>query len=271
MGLQASARCSQWQRGTWTAFGKTHVTPRTHRTFQLTGLTERGLNIESNREEMGNCTLGKSGATHAALLNLDADVRSAGAVLEEQVRLRRPWHKWCASYALGNRYADGNDTVGPHSDFLGDLGPRPIIVGLTLGACRPFVLQRKVGGSDKLTIPLPHNSAIVMWGDCQENWHHSVPRCSGRAIGRHRLSGTVRFSLTFRMNRRECLPGLGKCHCGKPASLKCVKGRYVVFCHPNTGNCGFMKSCEWATEEARRLRLLDEGERPKQNSEGEKQ
>ena len=123
--------------------------------------------------------------------------------------------------------------------------------------------QRKVGGSAKLTIPLPHNSAVVMWGDCQESWHHSVPRCAGRSIAPHRRSGLVRFSLTYRMSRASEMPSLGRCRCAvpRPLSLKCQDGRYVVFCHANSGSCRFVRKCEWATEDALRLKRLDEGAR----------
>ena len=57
-----------------------------------------------------------------------------------------------------------------HSDFLNPLGPRPIIVGLSLGACRTFRLQQtdeEGRVSKKVDIPMPHNSMIIMMDDCQ--------------------------------------------------------------------------------------------------------
>ena len=50
---------------------------------------------------------------------------------------------WMPSLALANRYANGDQHVGFHSDFLLELGPRPIIAGLSLGATRPFRLKRQ--------------------------------------------------------------------------------------------------------------------------------
>jgi hypothetical protein len=35
------------------------------------------------------------------------------------------------------RYAHGDECVGPHADHISMLGPRPIIVGLSLGASVP--------------------------------------------------------------------------------------------------------------------------------------
>merc|ERR1712087_107956 len=97
------------------------------------------------------------------------------------------------------------------------LGPRPIIVALSLGAARRFDLHEVVPANETdrragamVQIVLPHNSALIMWDGCQESWTHSVPRCSDAAVGRHPISGLVRYSLTFRMKRTD-LPKLPHC------------------------------------------------------------
>ena len=119
-----------------------------------------------------------------------------------------------------------------HSDFLNPLAPRPIIVGLSLGATRPFRLQRKEGaGSEALgggsaaatttvDVPMPHNSMVVMLDDCQEMWKHGVPKLANSSILNHEEVGSVRISLTFRMNRPEMAGRHPNCKCGKEAKLK---------------------------------------------------
>ena len=54
--------------------------------------------------------------------------------------------QWEPTFALGNRYADGADTVGAHADHIHELGPRPCIVGLSLGAGRRFELREQLPG-----------------------------------------------------------------------------------------------------------------------------
>ena len=163
----------------------------------------------------------------------------------------------------------GDETVGAHSDFINHLGPRPIIVGLSLGAARRFDLAEAAADGAAVRLVLPHNSAVVMWKDAQEGWLHSVPRCADAAIGRHPLAGLERLSLTFRMKRAD-MPPLPTCHCGVPAALKFAKdGHYWLFCDPSRaaageatraegtgGQCGFRRRFAWAESEAARLRAL---------------
>jgi alkylated DNA repair dioxygenase AlkB len=91
---------------------------------------------------------------------------------------------------LANLYRDGNDTMGWHSDNEPELGAQPIIASLSLGAERKFVLKSRVAGGDKLELQLPHGSLLVMRGDTQRNYRHSLPRTK-------KASGE-RINLTFR-------------------------------------------------------------------------
>merc|ERR1719460_1011479 len=108
---------------------------------------------------------------------------------------------------------------------------------------------------------LPHNSALIMWDDAQESWHHAVPRCADASIARHRGS-LVRFSLTFRMARP--LPPLGTCYCGQPAALKAKHGKYFLFCKPygKDTTCNFWQPCQWAEETAARMRAEQQASHP---------
>ena len=176
---------------------------------------------------------------------------------------------WKPNFAFANRYADGNECVGWHSDHITTLGPRPIIVGLTLGACRRFEFRQQPPPTNSrmqssstslhVSVPLSHNSAIIMWDDSQESWQHAVPKCSSESIGRHPTVGLARISLTFRMKRRD-IPDLGLCYCGRPAGLKAKNGRYFLMCQPygtpdKQMTCPYWKPCDWANAEASRLMM----------------
>ena len=55
----------------------------------------------------------------------------------------------------------------------------------------------------KVDLPMPHNSLIIMHGDCQESWTHGVPRLADSSIKQHGHMELVRISLTFRHHRPE--------------------------------------------------------------------
>ena len=91
---------------------------------------------------------------------------------------------------LANRYRDGHDYMGWHSDNESALGPHPVIASLSLGATRRFVLKHRGETWRKLELPLAHGSLLVMRGDTQANYRHSLPR-TARPVGE-------RINLTFR-------------------------------------------------------------------------
>jgi alkylated DNA repair dioxygenase AlkB len=91
---------------------------------------------------------------------------------------------------LANRYRDGRDAMGWHSDDEPELGPQPVIASLSLGATRRFALKSCVTGGPKLGLDLPHGSLLLMRGDTQRNFRHALPR-TARPVGE-------RINLTFR-------------------------------------------------------------------------
>ncbi len=91
---------------------------------------------------------------------------------------------------LANRYRNGRDYMGWHSDNESALGPQPIIASLSLGTTRRFVLKGRQQSSQKLELPLAHGSLLVMRGNTQANYKHSLPR-TARPVGE-------RINLTFR-------------------------------------------------------------------------
>ncbi|KAJ1458126.1 hypothetical protein M885DRAFT_514228 [Pelagophyceae sp. CCMP2097] len=277
-----------WHRGHWTVFGKTHVNPRTTRTFGLA--TEPTEAAAAAQHGAGGAGLagGEYGDLGDVLADL-GDVRApsdstpslnddnqgaaprlfsappeldeAAKVIKAAVHLVCPWSAWRPSFAFGNRYASGEESVGFHSDFLMALGPRPIIAGLSLGAARRFEMK-SVANEDVVSFPTSHNSLIVMFGESQELWQHAVPRCK---VKTHCQAGLSRYSLTFRQERPAFAASHAKkCKCGRPAALKASKGKYYLACNPaqraadREQGCDFFEWCPAALIEAKRLLRIEE-------------
>ena len=121
---------SAWQSSSWVIHGKTQTTPRTSAMYNLTD-SDTPLQRPGEEESRATCV-------PSALL------KEAAEHIHAAVKKHRPESTWSPNLAFGNRYDDGRACVGWHSDFLNSLGPRPIIVGLALGACRRFCLRRVV-------------------------------------------------------------------------------------------------------------------------------
>ena len=92
---------------------------------------------------------------------------------------------------LLNLYRTGQDSMGWHSDDEIELGKLPKIASLSLGAERKFLLRPRNKSAKSYSIPLPHNSLLIMAGETQENWQHSIPKTT-KAVG-HRINLTFRW------------------------------------------------------------------------------
>eukprot|EP00439_Symbiodinium_sp_Y106_P051074 s1894_g6.t2 len=242
-----------WKASSWIVHGKEFATPRTSAIYEFaagsgSSWSEAGFGKEESRTRC----------------EPSATLDRAAILIQSLVREKRPYTNWVPTLALGNRYENGRNCVGWHSDFLNSLGPRPIIVGLSLGSCRRFCLRRSTTPDSSrdasktvvASIPMPHNTVVIMWDDCQEEWQHSVPRQADSTVEKHAVAGLVRLSLTFRMSRPELAQHQKSCHCGRPSALKSKEGRYYLACCPmgTSRQCGFWEPCSWAQEEAERLR-----------------
>jgi alkylated DNA repair dioxygenase AlkB len=97
---------------------------------------------------------------------------------------------------LANLYRDGNDSMGWHSDDEPELGERPLIASLSLGAERRFRFRRRrargepVQAGDTLELLLPHGSLLRMAGDTQRWYRHDLPKM--RAVTAPRINLTFR-------------------------------------------------------------------------------
>ena len=90
---------------------------------------------------------------------------------------------------LLNYYPSGDEGMGYHADDEKELGEQPIIASLSLGATRKFVFKHKKT-QDKVELYLESGQLIVMHGDTQRFWKHSITKTKTVATGR--------ISLTFR-------------------------------------------------------------------------
>ena len=154
-----------WRRDSISLFGRRHGLPRLHCWYADSGLRYRwsGLDMEPV-------------PWPPALMDLRSRVEGEAGVLFNS--------------ALANLYRDGNDSMGWHADDEPELGERPVIASLSLGAPRAFRLRHKAGRYEPRTIELEPGSLLLMAGDTQCNWQHSVPR-------RKRVAD-ARINLTFR-------------------------------------------------------------------------
>jgi alkylated DNA repair dioxygenase AlkB len=77
---------------------------------------------------------------------------------------------------LLNFYRDGRDAMGWHSDDEPELGDRPVIASVSLGAERRFLLRERRKGARSRALTLGHGSLLLMHGDLQQRCQHALPR-----------------------------------------------------------------------------------------------
>ena len=92
-----------------------------------------------------------------------------------------------------NFYRDGRDSVAFHADRELRHIDDTLVVILTLGSTRPFLLRPAAGGRSVDLRPAS-GDLIVMGGACQESWEHAVPKVT-RGCG-PRISASIRWART---------------------------------------------------------------------------
>jgi alkylated DNA repair dioxygenase AlkB len=79
-----------------------------------------------------------------------------------------------------NYYRDGNDSVAFHRDRELREVDDSLVVILTLGARRRFLVRAQEGSPRRSTDLAPASGdVVVMGGGCQARWEHSVPKVRG--------------------------------------------------------------------------------------------
>jgi len=90
---------------------------------------------------------------------------------------------------LVNKYIDGNNNIGTHSDDEKNLDPIGV-VALSYGAVRKFRIRDKITRKIIIDIPTGSNEIIHMGGDFQKEFTHEIPI--------EKKVKTTRYSFTFR-------------------------------------------------------------------------
>lgn len=95
---------------------------------------------------------------------------------------------------LINFYRNGTDSMGWHADNEKILGQNPTIASVSLGELRNFKLKHIKTG-EKINIQLPNGSLLVMKGETQHFWKHSIPKTKKEIGGRINLTFRTLISL----------------------------------------------------------------------------
>ena len=90
---------------------------------------------------------------------------------------------------LLNLYHTGEEGMSWHSDAEAELGKQPAIASVSLGAERKFVLKHTTSG-EKVSVQLENGSLLLMQGETQSHWLHSLPKT--------KKVQAPRINLTFR-------------------------------------------------------------------------
>lgn len=93
------------------------------------------------------------------------------------------------NYLLLNYYRDGKDYISFHNDKEAIEEGKNIIASLSLGESRKFVMKN-METNEKKEFLLEDGSLLVMGGNCQKYWTHSVPK---------QMNKGKRINLTFRI------------------------------------------------------------------------
>jgi alkylated DNA repair dioxygenase AlkB len=153
-----------WQQETVTLFGKCYPTPRLIAWYGNPGIGYR-----------------YSGIKHVAPgwpLTL--------ATLRQQLETLTSLH---FNSVLANLYRDGRDSMGWHADNEKTLGKNPTIASVSLGQTRRFLFKHRTG-KNCIELLLEPGSLLLMQGELQTHWLHSLPK--------QRQANQARLNLTFR-------------------------------------------------------------------------
>lgn len=158
-----------WQADIVTLFGKTHITKR-----QIVWMGDNDIGYRYSghvRQTIPWTSTILSIKQHVEQQLLDIGIEAS------------------FNSCLLNYYPSGDDGMGYHADDEKELGAQPIIASLSLGATRKFVFKHKKT-QDKVALYLASGQLIVMYGDTQTYWKHSLTKTTTGHEGR--------INLTFR-------------------------------------------------------------------------
>ena len=103
-----------------------------------------------------------------------------------------------ARYGVGfdriwvNLYRNGADSVAWHGDRNRLVMTRPLVATVSLGSRRRFLLRPRGTTRAVHRLEPGHGDLVVMGGQCQADWEHTVPKTAQRVGAR--MSVTIRHS-----------------------------------------------------------------------------
>lgn len=153
---------TSWREESVVVYGKRHLQPRLTAWYGDASYTYSGLHLEPL-------------PWTALLLELRAAVEAVCGQRFNSVLL--------------NRYRNGRDSMGMHSDDEPELGSEPVIASLSYGATRTFILRHK-RNKQTVRLALEDGTLLLMSGQLQRHWLHGINK-SARPLGE-------RINLTFR-------------------------------------------------------------------------
>ena len=163
-----------WQADVVTLFGKTHVTTR-----QIVWMGDEGMSYHYSGHSRQAITWTQS------IFYLKRHIEKELSAIGIDVKFNS---------CLLNYYPSEADGMGYHADDEKELGQQPVIAALSLGATRKFVFKHKTlryqDKPVKVEIHLESGQLIVMHGDTQSHWKHTITKTTTVNEGR--------ISLTFR-------------------------------------------------------------------------
>jgi alkylated DNA repair dioxygenase AlkB len=121
-----------------------------------------------------------------------SDSEQAPPLLREMCRLLSARYDVDFDSVWVNLYRDGRDSVAWHGDRNRLAMTRPMVATVSLGARRKFQLRRRGSSTISHTLMPGLGDLVVMGGECQNEWEHTVPKTS-RPVGA-RMSVTIRHS-----------------------------------------------------------------------------
>ena len=107
-------------------------------------------------------------------------------------------HETVCTACLLNRYELGEGHIPWHQDEVRAHGAAKLVVALSTGGERPFDLRRRTEPEQQKRVRLPPGSVLVMAGEAQRDWEHSLPLETYVGPDGAHISAPARISLTFR-------------------------------------------------------------------------
>ena len=162
-----------WQSDIVTLFGKTHITTR-----KIVWMGDKNANYQYSGHVRQ--TVPWSDVAFHVKQKIEQALAEVGVTANFNT-------------CLLNYYPSGADGMGYHADDEKELGQQPVIASLSLGATRKFVFKHKKT-QDKVELYLESGQLVVMHGDTQTFWKHTITKT--KTVDAGRISLTFRHMLT---------------------------------------------------------------------------